>query len=200
MSPYLLQELCTLKPICDEISIALDTMYKAKFSTKTQSRHIIHQELRKARNIKLRPSDLKVISGPALLQRQFPLETIEISPGIKETNMEKIENVTANERARFEFHEHHRTCHKGCNGFHGCRFAKKSGISNGTRPVLLVPIEPLEKNESKLTCNVLENDNNQRSPSDTNRPNKKQQRLKNILIRWNIISNQKQFNTNFAIQ
>ena len=134
-------------------------MYKTKFSTKTQARHLIHRELRKAQNIKnLRPRDLTQTSGPPLLQRQDPLKAIQLFERLKTTTMTRIENITANKRAKLQFHEHHRTCHKGCNGFHGCRFAKKSGISNGTRPVFLIPVDVEKQNGLDSMCHECNND------------------------------------------
>ena len=115
--------------------------------------------MRKAQNIKnLRPRDLTQTSGPPLLQHQDPLKAIQLFEGLKTITMTRIENITANKREKLQFHEHHRTCHKGCNGFHGCRFAKKSGISNGTRPVFLIPVDVEKQNGLDSMCHECNND------------------------------------------
>ena len=138
ISSYVLQELSQLQDVCDVASEALDSFITAKFSKKTNARNLVQRVLCKSTNIKnLRPHDQPAITCPPLLQRQKPLIGIETSLHSKECKLEKSKKVTANERAKYHFHEHHQTCRKGFNGKCGCCFCKKSGRCNGTHCVSL---------------------------------------------------------------
>ena len=80
-----------------------------------------------------------------MLQRGDPINSIVVGEGedgnpLKETNMDILQNITANEQSQNEFHEHHKTCRKGFNGRDGCHLAKKSGSCSGTHCALLHPI------------------------------------------------------------
>ena len=147
----MLQVLSKVEEICEAVAETLDTMYDAKFSTKTQSRHLIHRILRKATGVSLKPRNLEPYSAPALLQRSNPVEAIRKETGSNETSMKILRDITANERAKAEYHEHHRTCRKGFNGRCGCRLAKASGICDGTHCVFLEPIQetaPADQDDS----------------------------------------------------
>ena len=127
-----------VQEICNAIADVLDSIYQAKFSTKTNSRNVLSRILRKCNTVSNLGED---ISPPALLQRTSPIECLEqpLLDVDEEPLMIKLEQLTSNERAKMQYHEHHKTCRKGMTGNHQCRLAKKSGVCNGTHCVLLHP-------------------------------------------------------------
>ena len=78
ISPYALQVLSEIPSMCKAIYEVLNNMYKANFSSKTYSRHLIHCILRKATNINLKTSDLQPYIHPAVLQQGDLLNDIKI--------------------------------------------------------------------------------------------------------------------------
>ncbi len=161
-----MQQLSSLQSICDVVAETLNTMFEAKFSTKTHSRHLIHRILKKATGIKsLRPYHLDPYSGPALLQQDRPLAIIqEGTTDTPLTSLKRIREVTANERGQNVFHEHHQTCRKGFNSRIRCCPAKKSGTCKGTHCVYLEHLEEEEKDEANWSVKIVNDLTHQAMP------------------------------------
>jgi hypothetical protein len=144
LPPYILQRLANLEEICNSVSKALDTMFRAQLPTNIHARHMIHRILRSNNKLELKVANLDSLTVPAILDKEDPLQRIETEVGTKSTH-ERIYEETANHGCKNHFHCHCATCRKGLNGYKGCRLCKPSGERVGTKPVQLVPV--ITKNE-----------------------------------------------------
>ena len=70
-----------------------------------------------------------------------------ITDSSRECNLEKIKQITANERSIVCFHEHYRTCHKGYYRSFRCRLTYKSGLQNGKNCVILQFISVMDNED-----------------------------------------------------
>ena len=111
LTPYLLQRFASIPTICNEISNALDTMYRASLPTSLHVHHLIHQLARQHNDLGLDTRHLKPLVAPAILQHDLPMASIRTSENM--TTHAKLSHVTAYHAGRIEYHEHHATCKKG---------------------------------------------------------------------------------------
>ncbi|CAJ1952630.1 unnamed protein product [Cylindrotheca closterium] len=141
----------TMSSVCN-LQKALDSFYKAKFSTGTNFQNVLTRTLRKSTALRQLAEPM---SSPALLQQTNPIATMDDLSSNGST-MQKMENISCDKRANSEYHVHHRTCHKGFHGRERCRLAKKSGVSNGTNCVLLIPTKQNQpENSNTPSCQTI---------------------------------------------
>ncbi|CAJ1937001.1 unnamed protein product, partial [Cylindrotheca closterium] len=138
VTSYVLQELGNVAGICKKVQEVLDAIYKAKFTATTNFCNVLTRKLKESTALR---HMAKSRITPALLQLTNPISILQ-AHGVDRrlSTMKKLENITADQRAQTLYHVHHRTCKKGFHGRKRCRFAKKSGVCNGTHCVLLEPI------------------------------------------------------------
>jgi hypothetical protein len=138
--PYLLQRFANIRLICQSISKALDSMFRAKLPTNVHVRHMIHRILRANNNLGLKSTDLDLLTVNAILDKEEPLQRVQI--GENKSSHAKIHEETANHGAKNHYHCHCATCRKGLNGYMGSRLSKPSGECDETKPVELLPLVP----------------------------------------------------------
>ena len=143
LSPYLLHRFANIPQICDKISMALDSMFKAKLPIKKQVRHLIPKVFRECSGLGLNHRSLGQLSPPAMFERALPLSIFhEPDASSNNTTLYPVICQATNNQAGLQaFHEHFLTCRKGLNGHSGCRLCKPSGSINSTHPVILNAIE-----------------------------------------------------------
>jgi hypothetical protein len=135
LPPYLLQRFANLKALCDAITKALDTMYKAYVDPKTHAAVLSHKILRECNTFDLDPSTLgPAVAEEPLLSRPRPLEIVVNGKLAHKV----LDDAVDHQAARQENHKHMLTCRTGFLGLTGCRLCMPAGQKSETGPVRLI--------------------------------------------------------------
>ena len=125
LTPKLLQGVASCQELCDEVSKALDTMYRAELPREVHAYNLLEGKMK--------------ITMSGLLQQHVgrhvpPALKVPPSPA---SAPDKWLSMTYQNGLQLGIHKHTFTCYKGPTGYEGCRGFKPSGDVPSTRPVQL---------------------------------------------------------------